>query len=349
LAAVRLGVHIGHWSGDPFYAVGVARQAESLGFDCVWASEAWSSDAVTVLTWLAAHTDRIGVGAAVLQMPARTPAATAMTTATLDHLSGGRFRLGLGTSGPAIAEGWHGVAFDDPAGWIREYVTLVRSMLARDEPVTFDGRRYSLPARGGTGRGRAMKLGVRPLRTDVPIYLGVMGERTVALAAEIADGWMPLLFSPERAGIFSRSLAEGFERRGGRPEGFDVSPMVWVAIGDDLAACRDHVRPHVAMYVGGMGPRDRNFYNRLVARMGFEQAAAAIAVASLEGRKAEAVAAVPDELVDEVALVGPVERARDRLDAWRAAGVTTIVARTTDVEQLRAVARAAGPTATRER
>jgi F420-dependent oxidoreductase-like protein len=344
LAAVRLGVHIGHWSGSlhPIDPVGVARAAESFGYDCVWASEAWSSDAVTVLTWLAAHTERIDVGAGVLQIPARTPAATAMTAVTLDHLSGGRFRLGLGTSGPAVSEGWHGVPFVDPVGWMREYVTLVRSMLARREPVTFEGERYALPARDGIGQGRAMKLGVKPLRARVPIYIGAMGERMVALAAELGDGWMPLLFSPERAGIFSGSLVEGFERRASRPERFDVAPMVWMAIGDDLEACRDVVRPQIAMYVGGMGPRGRNFYNRLVARMGFEKAAAAIAEAYLDGRRGEASAAVPDELVDEVALVGSVERVRDRLEAWRAAGVTTIVARTTDVEQLRALAHAAG-------
>lgn len=342
LAVVRLGVHIGDWAGEPFDVVGLARDAESLGYDCVWASEAWSSDAVTVLTWVAAHTERIDVGAAVLQMPARTPAATAMTAATLDHLSRGRFRLGLGTSGPAIAEGWHGVPFDDPVGWTREYVRLVRTIVRRERPVTFEGRRYALPVRGGSALGRAMKLGFKPLRRDVPIYLGVMGERTVAQAAELADGWMPLLFSPERAGIFSGSLADGFERRGGRPDHFDVAPMAWIAIGDDVEACRDEIRPHVAMYVGGMGPRGRNFYNRLVARMGFEHAAAAIADAYLDGRRAQATAAVPDDLVDEVALVGPVRRVRDRLEAWRAAGVTTIVARTTDAAQLRALADAAG-------
>ena len=339
---MRLAVHVGHRTGGAFDVVTVAREAESLGYDCVWASEAWSSDAVTVATWIAAHTERIGVGAAVLQMPARTPAATAMTAATLDHLSGGRFRLGLGTSGPAVSEGWHGVAFDDPIGWTREYVTLVRSMLARDAPVAFEGRRYSLPVRGGSGQGRPLKLGMRLLRIDLPIYLGVMGERAVAQAAEIADGWIPLLFSPERAGIFSAPLAEGFGRRGGRPDRFDVAPMAWVAIGDDVASCRDEVRPHVAAYVGGMGPRRRNFYNRLVSRMGFDVAASAIADAYLEGRRGEAAAAVPDDLVDEIALVGPLGRVRDRLQAWRAAGVGTIVARTMDVGQLRALADAAG-------
>jgi F420-dependent oxidoreductase-like protein len=337
---MELGVHVGHWQGEPIDVAAVAREAERLGYRSVWASEAWSSDVATILAWVAAHTERIDLGAGVFQMPGRTPAMTAMTAATLDRLSGGRFRLGLGTTGPGVSEGWHGQAFVDPIGRTREYVGLVRRMLRRDEPVRFEGRHYRLPAEGGTGAGLALKLGVRPLRPDLPIYLGAMGERNVALAAEIADGWMPLLFSPERAGAFRSALEEGFARRGGRPERFDVAPMVWVAIGDDLEACRTVVRPHVALYVGGMGPRHRNFYNRLVSRMGFEEAAERIAEAYLDGRRAEAAAAVPDELVDEVALLGPVARARDRLAAWREAGVTTIVARTTEAEQLRALASA---------
>ncbi len=339
-ASVDLGVHIGHWQGEPTDVARIAREAQALGYSSVWASEAWSSDVATVLTWIAAHTERIDVGAGVFQMPARTPAMTAMTTATLDHLSAGRFRLGLGTSGPGVCEGWHGVPFGDPLGWTREYVQLVRAMLRRDAPVAFEGRHYRLPARGGASTAPSLKLGVRPRRTDVPVYLGAMGDRNVALTAEIADGWMPLLFSPERAGVFAGALREGFARRGGRPPRFDVSPMVWVAIGEDLPECRDRVRPQVALYVGGMGPRDRNFYNKLVARMGFEEEAARIADAYLDGRRAQATAAVPDRLVDEVALVGPLERVRERLAAWREAGVTTIVARTTEPEQLRALAEA---------
>jgi F420-dependent oxidoreductase-like protein len=335
---VELGVHIGHWRGDPFDAVALAREAESLGYRSIWASEAWSSDAVTVLTWIAAHTERIDVGAGVFQIPARTPAMTAMTAASLDHLSNGRFRLGLGTTGPGVSEGWHGSAFADPIGRAREYVELVQTMLRREEPVRFEGVHYRLPAEGGTGSGLALKLGVRPLREDLPIYLGAMGDRNVALAAELADGWMPLMFAPERADVFTPALEEGFARRGARPARFDVAPMVWVAIGDDLDACRNVVRPEIALYVGGMGPRDRNFYNRLVARMGFEDAAGRIAEAYLDGRRAEATAAVPDALVDEVALVGPVGRVRERLSAWRDAGVTTIVARATDAEQVRALA-----------
>jgi F420-dependent oxidoreductase-like protein len=339
---MELGIHVGHWQGEPVDVVPVAREGEALGYRSIWASEAWGSDAATTLAWIAAHTRRIDVGAGVFQMPGRTPSMTAMTAATLDHLSNGRFRLGLGTTGPGVSEGWHGAAFEDPLGRTREYVELVRKMLRRDEPVRFDGRHYRLPAPGGTGSGVALKLGVRPLRGDLPIYLGAMGERNVALAAEIADGWMPLLFSPGRADAFLPSLDEGFARRGGRPARFDVAPMVWVALGDDVQACRDVVRPQVAFYVGGMGPRNRNFYNKVVARMGFEDAAARVAAAYLDGRKAEATAAVPDDLVDEIALVGSAGRVRERLSAWREAGVTTIVARTTDVDQLRALADANG-------
>jgi F420-dependent oxidoreductase-like protein len=339
---MELGVHVGHWERDPFDVAPLAREAEALGYRSIWVSEAWSSDAATVLAWVAAHTTSIDVGAGVFQIPARTPAMTAMTAATLDHLSGGRFRLGLGTTGPGVAEGWHGSAFADPIGRTREYVEIVRAILRRDAPLTYAGEHHRLPAEGGSGAGLALKLGVRPLRPDVPVYLGAMGARNVALAAEVADGWMPLLFAPERAGPFVAALEEGFARRGGRPNGFDVAPMVWVALGEDLDACRNVVRPQIALYVGGMGPRNRNFYNRLVGRLGFEDAAARIADAYLDGRRAEAAAAVPDELVDAVALVGPVERVRERLAAWREAGATTIVARTTESRQLRALAEAAG-------
>jgi F420-dependent oxidoreductase-like protein len=330
-------LHVGHWRGEPTDVAELARTAERLGYASIWASEAWSSDAATVLSWMAAHTERIDVGAGVFQIPARTPAMTAMTAATLDHLSRGRFRLGLGSTGPGVSEGWHGVAFTDPIGRTRVYVELVRTVLRRDRALTFAGAHYPLRAEAGTGAGLPLKLGVRPRRSDVPIYLGAMGDRNVSLAAEIADGWMPLLFSPERAGVFAAALARGFERRGGRPDRFDVAPMVWVAAGGDLDRCRDSVRPEIASYVGGMGPPARNFYNRLVSRMGFEAAADSIAEAYLDGRRAEATAAVPDALIDEVALVGSIDRVRDRLPAWRDAGVTTIVARTTDADQMRAL------------
>ncbi|HEX9122876.1 MAG TPA: LLM class F420-dependent oxidoreductase [Actinomycetota bacterium] len=339
---MNLALHIGHWDRRPFDAVELVREAERLGFDSVWTSEAWGSDAVTTLTWVAAHTSVIGVGTAVMQIPARTPAAAAMTAITLDHLTGGRFRLGLGTSGPQVAEGWHGVPFEDPLGRTREYVAVVRAALRREHPVEHHGRNYDLPLRGGTGLGRALKPGVVPLRPDLPVYLAAMGPRNVALAAEIADGWIPILFSPERADLFRPSLDEGFARRGGRPELFDVAPMAPVAVGRDLEECRNRIRPFVALYVGGMGARGTNFYNALVARYGYEEQARRIQELYLSGRRREAAAQVPDDLIDELALVGPPERIRDRLGAWREAGATTLLAQTADVAELRALMEASG-------
>ena len=305
----------------------------------MWVSEAWGSDAVSMAAWIAARTSRIGVGTAVMQLAARTPAATAMTAATLDALSGGRFRLGLGTSGPRVVEGWHGARFDDPLGWTREYVEVIRRVLRR-EPLAFLGRRFRLPAVDGDGDGKPLRLAFPPHHPNLPIYLAALGPRNVALAAEVADGWLPMLFSPEHAEVFRGPLEEGFARRGGRPEGFDVAPFAFAATGEDVAACRDAVRPQVALYVGGMGSRERNFYAGLVARYGFEAEARAIQEAFLGGRRAEAVGLVPDRLVDAVALVGPVPALRERLAAYREAGVTTLVASTTDEGTVRALAEA---------
>ena len=340
---MRLGLHVGHWlGGAPADPAPLAALAEELGYDSVWVSEAWGSDAASMAAWIAARTSRIAVGTGVLQLAARTPAATAMTAATLDALSGGRFRLGLGTSGPQVVEGWHGVPFDDPIGWTREYVEVVRAALRRDGPLAYRGRHVRLPAEGGTGLGKPLKLGFRPLRAEVPIYLAALGSRNVALAAEVADGWLPFLFSPEHAEVFRGPLEEGFGRRGGRPEGFDVAPIAFAAAGEDLAACRDAVRPLLALYVGGMGSRGRNFYASLVRRYGYEREAREVQEAFLGGRRRDAVAAVPDRLVDEVALVGPVPALRERLEAYREAGVTTLVASTTDEGTVRALARAMG-------
>ena len=339
---MRLGLHVGHWLGrPPSDPAPLARLAEELGYECVWVSEAWGSDAVSTAAWIAARTSRIGVGSAVMQLAARTPAATAMTAATLDTLSGGRFRLGLGTSGPRVVEGWHGVRFEDPLGWTREYVEVVRRALRR-ERLAFEGGRIRLPAPRGTGLGEPLKLAFSPLRPDLPIYLAALGPRNVALAAEVADGWLPMLFSPEHAEVFRGPLEEGFARRGGRPEGFDVAPFAFAATGEDVGACRDAVRPEVAFYVGAMGTRDRNFYNRVVARYGYEAEAREIQEAYLDGRRKDAVAAVPDRLVDEVALVGPVPALRERVEAYREAGATTLVVSTTDEAVVRALAGAVG-------
>ncbi|MFB3738783.1 MAG: LLM class F420-dependent oxidoreductase [Candidatus Velamenicoccus archaeovorus] len=339
---MRLGLHLGHWERRPWDAVELVREAERLGFDSVWTSEAWGSDAVTTLAWVAAHTTTIGLGTAVMQIPARSPAMTAMTAITLDHLTGGRFRLGLGVSGPQVAEGWHGMPFDDPLGRTREYVDIVRTVLRRERPLEHHGRHYDLPLRGGTGLGRALKVGVVPLRREVPLYLAALGPRNVALAAEIADGWLPILSSPERSDLFRGALEEGFDRRGGRPEGFDVAPLVPLEVGEDMAACRDRVRPFVARYVGGMGAPGANFYHALVRRYGFGRAAEQIQDRYLSGRRGEAAAAVPDELIDQLALIGPRERIRERLNAWREAGTTTLLVRTSEPAALRVLCEAAG-------
>ena len=338
---MRIGIHLRHWEGTPHDLVAPAREAERLGLDSVWVSETWGSDAVVLATWVAAHTERIDVGLGVAQMPARTPANAAMGAITIDHLSGGRFRLGLGTSGPQVAEGWHGTVFDHPLERAREYVDIVRAVVARESPVAYGGRHYPLPAEGGTGLGKPLKTNVRPLRPAIPIYLASLGPRNVALTAEIADGWMPLLYSPEHAHVFDGSLGEGGAARDPSLGPLDVAPMTWVSIGDDLEACRDAIRPLMARYVGAFGSKEANFYHALVSRCGYEAEAARIQELALAGKRTEAAAAVPDRLIDEFALVGTVARVADRLRAHRDAGVTTLLVQTTDVDTIRAVTEAA--------
>ena len=318
---------------NPTELVELAVEAERLGYDSAWAAEAWGTDAVTVLSWLAARTERLKVGSAILQIPARTPAMTAMTAMTLDLMSGGRFLLGLGTSGPQVVEGWHGEAWGKPLGKTREYVSIVRTALAR-QVVEHHGAHYDVPytGDGATGLGKPLKLMARPLRADVPIYLAAIGEKSVRLAAEIADGWLPIFYSPERAqDVFGEQLA-------GAREGFDVAPSIPVVLTDDVESGRDALRAYYALYIGGMGARGKNFYNGLFARYGYEAEARAIQDAYLDGRKMEAASLVPDAFVDEVALVGPKERIAERLDAWRESGATTLLLSTRQPEALRAVA-----------
>jgi F420-dependent oxidoreductase-like protein len=336
---VRLGLQLGY--DDPLGGVALAQEADRLGFHSVWTSEAYGTDAVTPMAWIAATTERVAVGSAIMQMPARSPAATATTVATLDLLSGGRVLLGLGTSGPQVAEGWHGQAWGKPLARTREYVEIVRAILRREAPLEHHGEHYDIPysGPGATGLGKPLRIIVRPLRAEVPVYLAAIGPRNVALAAEIADGWLPIFFSPERfAPTHAAALEEGFARRGGRPAGWDLAPLVPVVVGDDVQACRDVLKPLVALYVGGMGARDRNFYARLAARYGFEAEAATIQDHYLAGRKGDAAAAVPDALVDEIALVGDRDRIAARLDAWRACGVTTLVLQARQPEALRLLA-----------
>ena len=319
---------------NPLQLVELAQEAERLGYESAWAAEAWGTDAVTVLAWLAAKTTTLKLGAGIMQIPARTPAMTAMTAATLDLMSGGRFLLGLGMSGPQVVEGWHGQPFGRPLGRTREYVEIVRAALRR-ELVEHHGEHYEIPyeRNGATGLGKPLKLMLRPLRDTIPIYLAAIGPRNVALAAEIADGWLPVWVSPDRfRENFGPALAAA-------KEGFDVAAFaVPVVLDDDLQAARDSVKPHLALYVGGMGSRGQNFYNALVSGYGYEAEAREIQELYLGGKKLEAIAAVPDALVDEVALVGTRERIADRLEAWRESGVTTMLVQTHDPAALRTVA-----------
>jgi F420-dependent oxidoreductase-like protein len=321
---MRLGVHLRHWDRTPHDVAALARIAEDVGLDSVWVSETWGSDATVLATWIAAQTSRIAIGTGILQIPARTPSATAMAAATIDYLSGGRFRLGLGVSGPRVVEGWHGLPYGQPLARAREYVAIVRAALERKDLLTFDGDVYTVPVPGG--EGRALKMNVVPLRPDIPIYLAAMGPKNVALTKDIADGWLPLLFSPEHAGVFELTDLR---------RGFDVAPMVLTAIDDDIAAARDAIRPDIALYVGAYGPKTKNFYADLVRRYGFEAEVEAIQGAALEGRMAEATAAVTDAMVETLALAGPAGFVRDRLGAYVEAGVTTLLAMTKDANTIR--------------
>jgi F420-dependent oxidoreductase-like protein len=338
---MRLGLGLGYAGARVQVDVQAVQDAERLGYHSVWTAESYGSDAVVPLAWLGALTYRIQLGTAILQMAARTPAMTAMTAMTLDALSGGRALLGLGVSGPQVVEGWHGQPFGKPLGRTREYVAIVRAILARQRPLEHVGEHYQIPYRGpgATGLGKPLRSIVHA-RADLPIYLAAIGPKNVALAAEIADGWLPVFFSPARAGLFRGALAEGFARAGvpGKPERFDVAPMAPVVVGPDVDACRARVKLRLALYVGGMGARGRNFYFDLACRYGYEAAAARIQDLYLAGRRPEAEAAVPDALVDEVALCGPRERIRERLAAWRDAGVTTLVCATSQPEATRVMA-----------
>jgi F420-dependent oxidoreductase-like protein len=338
---MRLGLGLGYSGARVQVDVQAVQDAERLGYTSVWTAESYGSDAVVPLAWVGALTYRIQLGTAILQMAARTPAMTAMTAMTLDALSGGRALLGLGVSGPQVVEGWHGQPFGKPLGRTREYVAIVRAILARKEPLEHSGEHYQIPYRGpgATGLGKPLR-SILHARADLPIYLAAIGPRNVALAAELADGWLPVFFSPDRAGLFHDALAEGFARAGaaGKRERFDVAPMAPVVVGPDVGACRARVKPRIALYVGGMGARGRNFYFDLACRYGYEEPAVRIQDLYLTGRRPEAEAAVPDALVDEVALCGPRERIRERLAAWRDAGVTTLVCAASQPEAIRVMA-----------
>ena len=330
---MRLGLSLGYWGARPADSMPLVQHAEELGFDSIWTSEAYGSDAVTPLAWAGALTSRIKLGTAIMQMPARTPANAAMTAATLDLLSNGRVLLGLGVSGPQVIEGWHGQPYGKPLVRTREYVEIIRRILARDEPVNFQGEMYQVPFTGGTGLGKPLRLTVHPLRKSIPIYLAALGPRNVELAGEIADGWLPIFYSPQREKTFLEPLDSGLQRRTST-EPFDVAPLVQVVMGNDVADCRKQVKPGLALYVGGMGARGKNFYFDLACRYGYEDAAHQIQDLYLGGKKLAAADAVPDALVDEISLCGPRERIAELLSAWKNSRVTTFICQTSQPEVL---------------
>lgn len=323
---MRLGINLGYWgAGNDADNLALAREADRLGYAVAWAAEAYGSDAATVLSWIAAQTEQIDVGSAIFQIPARTPAMTAMTAATLDTLSGGRFRLGLGVSGPQVSEGWHGVRFDKPLARTREYVAIVKTALWRKK-VAFDGEFFTLPLPDGPGK--ALTLTVHPVRENIPIYLAAIGPKNLELTGEIADGWLAIFFAPEHAAEHLAAISAGRAKVGKTLEGFDVVPTVPVLIGDDVQACADAVRGYAALYIGGMGSREKNFYNQLAVRMGYDAEAAEVQRLYLDREYRAAGAAVPFEFIDRTSLIGPPERIQERLHAYADAGVTTLTVAT---------------------
>jgi F420-dependent oxidoreductase-like protein len=319
---MRLGLNLGYWgAGNDAANLALAREADRLGYAVVWAAEAYGSDVVSVLAWVAAQTERIDVGSAIMQIPARSPAMTAMTAATLDTLSGGRFRLGLGVSGPQVSEGWHGVRFGRPLARTREYVQIVRTALRR-ERLSFAGEHYQLPLPDGPGK--ALKLTVHPVREHIPLYLAAVGPKNLRLAGEIADGWLAIFFAPEHAAEQLAEIRAGRKAAGADLDGFDVVPTVPLVVGPDPVAAAEPVRSYAALYIGGMGSREQNFYHALASRLGYPEAADEVQDRYLARDYAGAAAAVPAEFVDRTSLLGPVDRIADRMQAYAQAGVTTL-------------------------
>jgi F420-dependent oxidoreductase-like protein len=329
---MRLGLMLGYWMPDPWDPTDLVLEAEKLGYDSAWTAEAYGSDAFSPLCWIGARTSRIKLGTAVMQISARTPACAAMTAATIDQLSGGRLILGIGVSGPQVVEGWYGQPFPRPLERTREFLELFRAMVRREGPVSYQGRQYQLPHPGGAGLGKPLKLIQKPLRRTIPVYLGAEGPKNVALAAELCDGWLPLFFSPYRSpALYTESL------RGAKP-GFEIACTVQVVINDDIAAALVPIKWALAFYIGGMGAKEHNFHLNLISRMGFEDEAKRVQELFFAGKREEAVAAVPDQLADEISLVGSKERIRDRLAAWKASPVTTILTGARDVQTARTLA-----------
>lgn len=325
---LKLGWHIGYWGRD--MPVGVDEtivEVERLGFDSAWTAESWGSDVISPLAWWGSRTTTLRLGTNLMQLSARTPAAAAMAAATMDHLSGGRFCLGLGVSGPQVVEGWYGQRFNKPLARTREYVDIIRRIMERNERITNDGPEYPIPAIGGTGLGKSLNIMTHPLRADLPILLGAEGPKNVALAAEIADGWFPIFYAPRHEELYAPHLDEGFARPGARrtPDEFEVLATVNVAVNDDVNVAYDAMRPILALYVGGMGAKEANFHADVFRRLGYEQAVDTIQDLYLSGHQSDAVAAVPDAMIDEICLVGPPAKIRDDLEAWRESRVTSIL------------------------
>lgn len=335
LSAMRAGVNFGGWGDRTTASVKVAQLAERLGYDSIWTAEVAGTDAIVPLTWLAANTTTLQLGTAVLQMTARTPTMTAQTASTLDLMSNGRFILGLGPSGPIVVEGWHGVPYGKPVARTREYVEIIRKTMARSGPLHHEGEAYQLPydGAGASGVGRATRLMFRPKRRRIPIYLAAMGPKSLTQAYEIADGVIPMFYNPEREEVFF----EGVDR-GSRSDDVELAPFVPVAVGDDLQRCRNRIKVGLAFFLGGMGAKNRNYYNQYFERLGYGDAAQMIADFYAAGHRPAAAMAVPDRFVDEVALCGPPERIRDRLDAWRESSVGTIILSGADVPSIRCIA-----------
>lgn len=320
---MKLGLISGYSGRKMSIPIDHVRHAESLGYESIWTAEAYGSDAVTPAAWILAQTTRIKAGTAIMQMPARTPAMAAMTAMSLAELSGGRFICGLGASGPQVVEGWHGVPYGKPVTRLKEYVTIMKQIIARQGPLTFEGEMYQLPysGPGATGLGKPLK-SILHCEEEIPIYAATITPAGVAAAAEVADGFFPVWMDPEQYHVFKEPIEKGFARAGNGKDlsKFDIAPFVTCIVGDDVEQCMMPIRGNMALYIGGMGARDKNFYNDYAKRLGFEEAAVKIQDLYLAGRKDEAMAAVPAELIDACHLVGPADRIKDRLQRWKAAG-----------------------------
>jgi F420-dependent oxidoreductase-like protein len=326
--APKLGLNLGYWGIGPSGsdALEIVRFAEGLGFDSVWVAESYGSDVVSVLAWLAPQTETIRLGGAIMQVPARAPAAAAMAGVTIDALSGGRFVFGFGPSGPQVSEGWYGVPYPKPWGRTREYIEIVRKIVAREGPVTYEGRHFRLPSEGGTGQGKALKLNVHPLRNEIPVFVGAIGRKSVEMAAEICDGWIPIFSSPDAfQSTWGEHLEAGFAKGGRTRADLEVSPTLQIAIDGDLDAARGMVKAGLLLYLGGMGSRETNFYVDLTHRFGFGDVADEVQGLYLDGKREDAYAAIPDELVDATSLVGTEEQVRERIASYSELGVDRLI------------------------